>query len=156
MDTQETAGGTGRRVRRWVVPVALVASGLVAGGALASGGIAAAASGSGSGSSGSTTAPPAWGGQIGSPADMTHGPGEKLLTGTDADKATAAAEAAVPNGTVIRVETDSDGSAYEAHMQKTDGSYVTVKMDASFNVTSTEDGFGPGPQMPAASNGSNA
>ena len=149
MGAQDTEG-IGRRARRLLVPIVLVASGLVVGGALASGGIAAAASGSGA------VAPPAWNGQMGSPADMTHGPGEKLLTGTDADEATAAAEAAVPNGTVIRVETDSDGATYEAHMQKADGSYVTVKMDPSFNVTSTEDGFGPGPQMPAPTNGNNA
>jgi len=152
METQETAGGIGRTVRRWAVPIVLVASGLVVGGALASGGIASAASSSGS--TGDSTAPGFWS-QIGPPADMTHGPGEKLLNGSDADKATAAAEAAVPNGTVIRVETDSDGATYEAHMQKADGTYVTVKMNGSFNVTGTEDGFGPAP-MQAPSNGNNA
>jgi len=152
METHETAGGIGRRVRRWVVPVVLVASGLVVGGALASGGIASAASGAGS--TGSSAAPGFWS-QIGSPADMTHGPGERLLTGSDADKATAAAEAAVPNGTVIRVETDSDGATYEAHMQKADGTFVTVKMDGSFNVAGTQDGFGP-PPMQAPSSGTNA
>lgn len=40
---------------------------------------------------------------------------------------TAAAKAKVPNGTIIRVETDADGnSAYEAHMVKADGTPVTV------------------------------
>ena len=66
----------------------------------------------------------------------------------------AAALAAVPGGTVIRVETDSAGSPYEAHVQKSDGSIVTVKIDNSFNVTSTESGFGAGGPMSA--NGSNA
>jgi uncharacterized membrane protein YkoI len=79
------------------------------------------------------------------PAKLTHGPGETLVTGSDLAKATAAATAAVPGATIIRVETDSGGSAYEAHMQKADGTTVTVKFDASFNVTSTENGFGGGP-----------
>ncbi len=57
---------------------------------------------------------------------------------------TAAAKAAVPGATVIRVETDN-GGVYEAHMQKSDGSFVTVKLDKSFKVTATDDGFGGGP-----------
>jgi hypothetical protein len=57
----------------------------------------------------------------------------------------AAALAAVPGATVIRVETDSAGSPYEAHMKNTDGTYVTVKVDSSFKVTETDDGFGAGP-----------
>jgi hypothetical protein len=61
---------------------------------------------------------------------------------------TAAAEAKVPGGTIIRVETDNEGSPYEAHVRKSDGTYVTVKVDSSFKVTSTEDGFGPGPGGP--------
>jgi len=89
------------------------------------------------------------------PAKVAHGPGEKLLTGTAAQKATAAAKAAVPGATVIRVETDSDGATYEAHMEKADGSYVTVRMDANFKVTSTESGFGPGPRGSNGSSGSN-
>lgn len=68
-----------------------------------------------------------------------------LLTGTAAAKARAAALAAVPGATVIRVETDSGDAAYEAHMQKADGSYVTVEMDSSFHVTGRESGFGGGP-----------
>jgi hypothetical protein len=43
------------------------------------------------------------------------------------------------------VETDSGGGgAYEAHMQKADGSYVTVQFDKNLKVTGTVDGFGPG------------
>jgi hypothetical protein len=57
----------------------------------------------------------------------------------------AAALAAVPGGTIVRVETDSAGSPYEAHVQKSDGTYVTVKVNSSFKVTSTESGFGAGP-----------
>jgi hypothetical protein len=48
----------------------------------------------------------------------------------------------VPGATIIRVETDSDGAAYEAHMQTADGTYVTVKFDKDFNVIGREQGFG--------------
>jgi hypothetical protein len=78
------------------------------------------------------------------PATVTHGPGETLLTGDTAAKVTAAAKAAVPGATIIRVETDSGGAAYEAHLTKTDGSNVTVKLDSNFKVTATQDGFGGG------------
>ncbi|MEA3077352.1 MAG: hypothetical protein QOF60_2260, partial [Actinomycetota bacterium] len=60
---------------------------------------------------------------------------ETALTGDTADKVTAAALAAVPGATVDRVETDADGSPYEAHLTKADGSHVTVKVDANFAVT---------------------
>jgi len=80
------------------------------------------------------------------PATVAHGPGETLLTGTVADQVKAAALAAVPGATVIRVETDSSGSPYEAHLTKTDGTQVTVKVDANFKVTATDAGFGGGPQ----------
>ena len=68
------------------------------------------------------------------------GPGmnETPLTGADADKATAAAQAEIPDGTVLRVETDADGT-YEAHVRKADGTEVEVKMDKDFNVTSVEE-----------------
>ena len=65
---------------------------------------------------------------------------EMLLTGDDATKAQAAALAAVPGGAIDRVENDAEGATYEAHMTKADGSHVTVKLDASFNVTSIETG----------------
>ena len=66
------------------------------------------------------------------------GMGETPLTGADADKATAAAEAKFPGGTVLRVETDADGT-YEAHVRKADGTEVEVKMDKDFNITSVEE-----------------
>jgi hypothetical protein len=58
--------------------------------------------------------------------------------------AAPAALAAVPGGTIIRVETDSAGSPYEAHVRKSAGSIVTLKIDANFKVTATESGFGAG------------
>ena len=69
---------------------------------------------------------------------------ETLLTGDTATQAKAAALKAVPGGTVERVETDAEGAKYEAHVTKSDGSEVTVKMDASFKVTGTESGHGGG------------
>jgi uncharacterized membrane protein YkoI len=79
-----------------------------------------------------------------SSTDARHTP-ETPLTGSDAEKATAAAQAAVPGGTILRVETDSDGEAsYEAHVRKSDGTEVVVLMDDSFNVTSVEEFTGRG------------
>jgi hypothetical protein len=75
---------------------------------------------------------------------MDHGPGETLLTGDTAAKVTAAAKAAIPDGTIIRVETDNEGAPYEAHIKKVDGTIVTLKFDANFKVTSTINGFGAG------------
>ncbi len=82
---------------------------------------------------------PSQGGHIGA-----NGEKEVELTGDTATKAKAAAEAAVPNSTIIRVETDAEGAKYEAHMQKSDGSMVTVKMDANFKVTAIDQGMGGG------------
>ena len=78
---------------------------------------------------------PTQGGHVGA-----NGVKEVLLTGDTADKVRAAALAAVPGGTIQRVENDAEGSPYEAHMTKADGSQVTVKVDNNFNVTSIESG----------------
>lgn len=75
------------------------------------------------------------------------GPGETLLTGEDAAKATAAAQAQFPDGTVLRVESDADG-VYEAHVQKADGSMVIVQMDESFAVTGVQEMPAGGPRGP--------
>ena len=121
------------------VPKALVALAVAVGVATGSYGIASAASGSGSSSSSSGTSPPAmtapdpqypWSGQRSD---------ETLLTGDTAAKVEAAAKAKVPNGTIVRVETDADGNAaYEAHMTKADGTPVTVYVNEQFEVVSVE------------------
>jgi hypothetical protein len=125
------------------VPKALVALAVAVGVAAGSYGIADAASGSGSSSSGSsaatvpiaaTSTPPdpqnPWGGQRSD---------ETLLTGDTAAKVEAAAKAKVPNGTIVRVETNADGNAkYEAHMTKADGTPVTVYVNEQFEVVSVE------------------
>src|SRR5262249_18819363 len=110
--------------------------------ALGATGIAAAATNH---SPSSTSNSPRAEGGAADPANMTHGPNETLLTGTTAEKVKAAALKAVPGATVIRVETDNEGSPYEAHLRKSDGSEVTVKVDKNFKVTATEQGFGGGP-----------
>jgi hypothetical protein len=127
---------------------ALVTGALVLGVGFGAAGVASAATSSSTNSStpvaANPQAPPS--GSQGNPATMTHGPNETLLTGADLQKAEAAAKAAVPGATIIRAETDSSGaSKYEVHMQKSDGTYVTVELDANFNAVKTISGFGAGP-----------
>lgn len=150
MDTKDAPPKeVGRASRRWIASVALVASGLVTGGILAGTHVAAAESTTSTGTATATSA--ATNGQPSAMAPTLNGsspgPGETLLTGSAASKVEAAALEAVPGGTIIRVETDANGSPYEAHVQTSDGSVVTVYVDEDFTVTSTEDGFGPGPQQ---------
>jgi hypothetical protein len=108
-------------------------------------GSAVVANAASNGSSGSSGATGATGSVTAAPsAQQPQGPpptrpDETLLTGDTAAKVKAAAEAKVPNGTVERVETDSDGSPYEAHMQKADETQIVVKVDKSFDVTAVED-----------------
>lgn len=80
---------------------------------------------------------PHMGGHIGA-----NGVKEELLTGDTAAKVSAVALVAVPGGTIERVENDAEGATYEAHMTKADGTHVTVKFDANYNVTGTETGGG--------------
>ena len=79
---------------------------------------------------------------------MTHGPGETLLTDGNASKVKAAALAKVPGATVLRVETDAQGSPYEAHLRKSDGTEVTVKVNKQYEATDVQSGFGPGGPAP--------
>jgi hypothetical protein len=141
MDGKETMRQTRPSRRRRLASAGLVASGLVAGAILAGSQIASAQSGT---SSTTSSAAAVAANSKANPATMTHGPGETLLTDGTATRVKAAALAAVPGGTIIRVETDSAGSPYEAHVRTSDGSIVTVKIDRGFKVTSTESGFGSG------------
>lgn len=72
---------------------------------------------------------------------VANGITEALLTGDTATKVTAAAQGAVSGATVDRVENDAEGATYEAHMTKSDGRKVTVKVNADFSVASVEDGM---------------
>ncbi|MFA5107687.1 MAG: hypothetical protein WC497_05180 [Patescibacteria group bacterium] len=80
---------------------------------------------------------PTKGGHIGA-----NGVREELLTGDTAANVTKAALAAVPGGTIQRVETDAEGAVYEAHMTKADGSRVTVYFDANYQLTGQDAGMG--------------
>ena len=120
---------------------ALLSSALV-GAAIAGGAVGASVIGTAQAQTSSTSSPAS----SSTAPDADHGPHtangitETPLTGDDLTKATAAAQAAVPGASVERVETDAEGATYEAHVTKSDGSEATVKLDASFNVTSVETG----------------
>jgi hypothetical protein len=73
---------------------------------------------------------------------QANGKTEEVLTGDTAAKVEAAVKAAQPGATIERMETDADGATYEAHITKADGTRATVLLDASFNVTGTEEGMG--------------
>jgi hypothetical protein len=88
---------------------------------------------------------PTKGGHVG-----VSGVKEVLLTGDTEKKVKAAALGAVSGGTIERVETDAEGSLYEAHMTKADGTHVTVKVDSNFKVTSVETDVQGGSDGPAA------
>jgi hypothetical protein len=107
-------------------------------------GVASAASGSSSTAT-STNAAPAASAPSAPPAASAQNPwghqrsDETPLTGDALAKVKSIAEAKVPGGTVVRIETDADGVAtYEAHMTKADGSPVTVYVDSSFAFVSVQ------------------
>ena len=125
------------------VPKALVALAVAVGVAAGSYGVASAATGSDSTSSGSDPAAAAVAARPAAPDPQNPWGGQRsdetLLTGDTAAKVEAAAKAKVPNGTIVRVETDADGHAkYEAHMTKADGTPVTVYVNEQFEVVSVD------------------
>jgi uncharacterized membrane protein YkoI len=116
----------------------------IAGGAVGASVMGSAQAQTGSSSSSSSTTAPTASGTAPDPSQGGHtanGITETVLTGDTATKATAAAQAAVPGATIDRVENDAEGATYEAHMTKSDGSKVTVKINADFSVASIEDGM---------------
>jgi hypothetical protein len=129
------------KVRSGVIALAVL-------GAIAVGASAIAGAASNSGTTGATGSQGSGGGtaQRPDPATLSHGPGETLLTDGTPDKVKQAALDKVSGATVLRVETDSEGSPYEAHLRKSDGSEVTVKVNKQFEVTAVENGFGGGPR----------
>ena len=110
-----------RRIKQTVAAIAALAALALGGSALAG-----AAGNSDSGDAG----------------DRGSRPHETALTGTTATKVKEAALAKLPGATILRVETD-DGGVYEAHVRKTDGTEVEVKVDKEFEVTAVEE-HGPG------------
>jgi hypothetical protein len=166
--TPATPATPARRGRRTALAAALVAAGVLGGGVLAgtlsasadataTPGSRSSSSSTGSSSSSSSTTTQERGDRSGR-GPGAHGPAaargdETVLTGSDAEKVKAAALAAVPGGTVHRVETDAGDGEYEAHMTKADGTEVTVKLDAAFAVVEVQDGMGQGDRAPAGQQG---
>jgi hypothetical protein len=136
--------------RRTGLKVALLGAGLAAGaiGATALGASAQTSATATTTQTTATTAPTAPTGGSGRPAGA-HGTGagrsdEQVVTGALATRLKAAALKAVPGGTVDRVETDAGDGAYEAHMTKSDGTRVTVKLDKNDKLIGVEAGMGKG------------
>src|SRR4051812_32050425 len=133
----------GNPLRSWILTGALAVGAAVGAAAVANAASGSSSSGKGSGSfpsffaNGAPAQPPPLG-------RNSQGPGETLLTGSAASKARAAALAAVPGGTVLRVETDSGPAACEAHVRKADGTPVTVKLDSSFHGPPCRPAWAPG------------
>ena len=68
-------------------------------------------------------------------AIATSGDDDVPLTGSDLEKATAAALAETGGGTVIETEVGDDGAAYGVEIRLEDGSVVEVNLDENFQVT---------------------
>jgi hypothetical protein len=127
----------------------LLAAGAIAGGVMA-GALTANAASTGTTGDGTTATAPAMGARppAGAMRAARVRPGESTPSRDIVATLTKAAKAEVPGGTVVRVETDAGDGAYEAHMQKADGTLVTVKFDKNLDVTGVEDGMGMGDPMP--------
>jgi uncharacterized membrane protein YkoI len=80
-------------------------------------------------------------------AVATGGDDDKPLTGSNLERATAAALRHTGGGTVIETEVGDDGAAYGVEIQLEDGRVVEVSLDADFNVIGGEaDDDGPNDQ----------
>ena len=124
-----------------VAVAVLAASALAVGAAVIADAASNKSNGSQQGAANRSQRPP--GGANGVPPQRAD---ETLLTDGTAEKVKAAALKKVPGASVIRVETDAEGSPYEAHLRKSDGSEVTAKVNKQFEVTAVQQGFGGGPR----------
>ncbi|HEV2591966.1 MAG TPA: hypothetical protein VGU02_08730 [Gaiellaceae bacterium] len=124
------------------------AAALVGVAALAIGGSAIANADSGGGTTTTTTPPsmPAHG-------SASHEDAEQPVTGTNADKAKAAAIKSLGGGTAGDVTTDFTQNGYEVTVTKSDGSEIEVHLDSSFNVMQRPGGHGAPPPGPPPSFG---
>jgi uncharacterized membrane protein YkoI len=66
------------------------------------------------------------------------GDDDKPLTGSNLQKATAAALAHTGGGTVVETEVGDDGAAYGVEVRLDDGQVVEVNLDESFDVIGQE------------------
>lgn len=62
---------------------------------------------------------------------------EGSVTGPDADRAAQAALDATGGGTVLEVERDDGGAAWEVEVRTPDGTVVEVRLDEGFEVVSS-------------------
>ncbi len=70
----------------------------------------------------------------GGPGRGNHSP-ETALTGDTKDKVEAAVLAKYPGATIVRTETNTDGSApYESHIKTSDGKQLEVQVNKDFTV----------------------
>lgn len=105
--------------------------------------VAAAAFGFALGGFGMASAASGAGSQIPSITSDDDGPNEANdsdtpLTGSDLDRAVAAALEHTGGGEVTETETGDDGAAYGVEIRLDDGSQVEVNLDAEFNVIGSE------------------
>ena len=136
-----------KRNRRHIAgAVGLLAAGAVTGGVLASTLSAAAASSPSPASTNSTAAPR-------HPGFCPGRGDEHNVSSSIASTLRSKALAAVPGGTVVRIETDAGDAAYEAHMKKAEGTFATVKFDKNYNVIRVENRMGLGDPHPAGDMG---
>jgi uncharacterized membrane protein YkoI len=63
---------------------------------------------------------------------------DKPLTGSNLEKATAAALAHTGGGTVVETEVGDDGAAYGVEVRLDDGRVVEVNLDENFDVAGQE------------------
>jgi uncharacterized membrane protein YkoI len=76
---------------------------------------------------------------------VASGDNEGSITGPDADRAGRAALDATGGGTVLEVERDDGGAAWEVEVRTPDGAVIEVRLDESFDVVSSggdDDGAG--------------
>jgi hypothetical protein len=71
-------------------------------------------------------------------AIAARGDGDKPLTGTALEKATAAALAHARGGTVTETEVGDDGAAYSVEIRRDDGTEIEVNLDEQFSVVGQE------------------
>jgi hypothetical protein len=152
------------RRRRALAAGGVLASGLVAGGvalstlssATATAATPAASTAAPSSAPAAGSPPATSGGTAAKAPAKTSTPvrsDEKSLSTSLTATLKAEALAAVPGGTVYRIESDAGDGVYEAHVTKADFSLVTVKFDKSNKVIKVETGMGSGDPAPAGGAG---
>lgn len=82
------------------------------------------------------------------PGPRPDRPARTPVTGEAAEKVSAAALAAVPGGEVLGVHTGREAGTYKADVRKADGTVLSVKVNANFEVTGVNECGPGGPRGP--------